>query len=106
MSGAPRKYLSFLVIVTCTPGLNSLKTKGPIETGGFMFRSTSSMFFVASVLLLSHFGLKNLLGRMPPAPAPPIAAVAGQNTLVNWMVMVLPPLLTWMPLISSALPSL
>ena len=104
-SGAPRKYLSFFVIATCTPGWNDLKMNGPIDAGGFMLNGTSSMFFVVSVVLLSHCALNALLGRIPPAPAPPSAAVAGQKTFVNLIVTVLPALLTWIPSMLSVLPA-
>src|SRR6267142_3232955 len=102
MSGAPRKYLSFRASVTCTPGLNSLNTNGPIDAGGFMFSALSSMFVFVSVVLLFQTVLKYLLGRMPP-PAEPIAAVAGQKTFVNLISIVLPLLLTVTPAIESVL---
>src|SRR6266851_10141510 len=88
--GAPRKYFGFLVIVTCTPGVKSLKMNGPIETVGLSFIGLSSMFFVTSVVLLSQTVLNFALGRMPPAPAPPRPAIAGQNTFSSVIVMVLP----------------
>src|SRR5207249_10663324 len=81
--GAPRKYLSFLTNVTCTPGLNSLNIQGPIEAGGFMFKGLSSMLVLVSVVLLFHTFLKAAVGWMAPAPAPPSAAVSGQKIFAN-----------------------
>src|SRR5437899_12011666 len=86
ISGSPRKYLGFFVSVTCTPGLNSLNTNGPIEAGGFMFSGLSPMFFDVSVLLLSQTVLKALLGMLPPAPPPPRPALAGHKTFPSLLV--------------------
>src|SRR2546428_13863003 len=102
--GAPRKYLSFFANVTCTPGLNSLKPHGPIEAGGFMLSGLSSIFVLVSVVLLFQTVLNCLLGRMPPAPAPPIAAVAGQNTFANLISMTLPLSLIVTPARESVFP--
>ena len=84
------------------PGLNSLKIQGPIDTVGAEFIGLSSIFLVTSVDLLSQYCLNFALGRMPPAPAPPRPAIAGQKTLSNVMVMVFASYL--MPEIESVLP--
>ena len=101
--GAPRKYFGFFSSTTCWPGVKLLKMNGPMDAGGLLFRALSSMFLLVSVVLLSHTALNFALGRMPPAPAPPSAAMAGQKVLLSVMVMVLPS--TLMPEIESVLPS-
>src|SRR5260221_13240332 len=88
------------------PGVNDLKIHGPIDVGGAMFSGLSSMFFVASVDLLSQYCRKLCLGMMPPAAAPARLRVAGQKTFPNLIVMVLPAFDTVSPLIVSVLPSL
>src|SRR5256885_4227878 len=75
--------------------------RSPLFPYTTLFRS----FFVVSMVLLSHCALNALLGRIPPAPAPPSAAVAGQKTFVNLIVTVLPALLTWIDRKSTRLNS-